>query len=146
MEHIAPVLIPIFALLIPIVAIVGGLISQMQATRLKADQRMAMLARGIPLAEIEAVLKSPESNGTLKDPMRSLNNARRAAIVLISVGVGLVAFFFLLEAILQVREVLAGAAAGLIPFAIGIGFYIDYHLQKRDLSRFGLEIADPHRD
>ena len=46
-----------------------------------------------------------------------------------------------LTAILQVREVLAVAAAGLIPLAIGIGFFIDYNLQKRELSRFGLEVG-----
>jgi len=143
----SPFIVPVVAMLIPIVAIVGGILSQMQSSRLRADQRMAMLARGLPLAEVEAVLKSPESNGAPKDPMRSLGNARRAAIVLISVGLGLIVFFFVLDAILQVREVLAGAAAALIPLAIGIGFLIDYNLQKRDLSRFGLEIAaDPHRD
>jgi hypothetical protein len=37
--------------------------------------------------------------------------------------------------------VLAGAAVGLMPLAVGIGFVIDYHLQKRDLSRFGLEVG-----
>jgi hypothetical protein len=144
---IVPQLIPLVALLIPIVAIVGGILSQMHASRLRADQRMAMLARGIPLAEVEAVLKSPESNGTTKDPMRSLGNARRAAIVLISVGLGLIVFFIALTVIVQTREVMAGTAAGLIPLAIGIGFLIDYNLQKRDLARFGLEIAaDPRRD
>jgi hypothetical protein len=147
MHDIAPSIIPIVALLIPIVAIIGGIFSQMQANRLRAEQRMAMLARGIPLAEVEAVLKSPESNGAPKDPMRSLGNARRAAIVLISVGLGLIVFFIALTVIVQTREVMAGTAAGLIPLAIGIGFLIDYNLQKRDLARFGLEIAaDPRRD
>ena len=36
---------------------------------------------------------------------------------------------------------LSGAAVGLIPLAIGVGFLIDYQLQKRDLSRFGLEVG-----
>jgi hypothetical protein len=31
-------------------------------------------------------------------------------------------------------------AAGLIPFAIGIGFFVDYKMQARDLARFGLEV------
>jgi hypothetical protein len=42
--------------------------------------------------------------------------------------------------IVQDRDVLTVAAAGLIPLAIGIGFFIDYNLQKRELSRFGLEV------
>jgi hypothetical protein len=70
-----------------------------------------------------------------------LANARRAGIVLVSLGVGLVLFFAALSVVVQVREVLAGAAAGLIPLAIGVGFFIDYNLQKRELSRFGLEIG-----
>ena len=43
--------------------------------------------------------------------------------------------------ILSDHDVLSGAAVGLIPLAIGVGFLIDYNLQKRDLSRFGLEIG-----
>jgi hypothetical protein len=42
---------------------------------------------------------------------------------------------------LNERDVLAGAAVGIIPFAIGIGFFVDYNLQKRELSRFGLEVG-----
>jgi hypothetical protein len=44
---------------------------------------------------------------------------------------------------LEEHDVLSGAAIGLIPLAIGVGFLIDYKLQKRDLSRFGLEIGQP---
>lgn len=138
---ISPLLIPVVALLIPIVAIVAGIWSHAHQTRVKADQRMAMISRGMSVAEIERLLGTPgDDMRPPKDPLRSLSNARRAGIVLVSVGVGLIAFFLILTAILHVHEVLAGAAAGLIPLAIGIGFFIDYHLQKRELSRFGLEV------
>ncbi len=143
----SPFIIPVVAMLIPIVAIIGGVWGKVSADRTRADQRMAMLARGIPLAEIENVLGTATDNDrpyAVKDPMRSLGNARRAAIVLISTGLGLIVFFFMLEMILQVREVLAGAAAGLIPLVIGLGFVVDYFLQKRELSRFGLEL-DAHK-
>jgi hypothetical protein len=112
---------------------------------MKSEERMAMLARGVPLAEIEKMLGvGDEEKPPVRDPLRSLSNARRAGIVLVSVGVGLILFFLVLTAILQVREVLSGAAAGLIPLAIGVGFFIDYNLQKRELSRFGLEVgAEP---
>jgi hypothetical protein len=73
--------------------------------------------------------------------MQSLANTRRTAIVLISTGVGLVLFSLALSWILTVHEVLSAGAAGLIPLAIGVGFLIDYNLQKRDLSRFGLEVG-----
>jgi hypothetical protein len=38
------------------------------------------------------------------------------------------------------RVLLIVAAAGIIPIAIGVGFWIDYKLQARDLARFGLEV------
>jgi hypothetical protein len=143
-----PFIIPVVAMLIPIVAIIGGIWSQAHTSRLKADQRMAMLARGIPPAEIEAILKTTaevDNGPASKDPMSSLGRARRAAVVLISSGIGLVIFFVVLEQVLHVREVLSGAAAGLVPLAIGLGFVVDYHLQKRELSRFGLDLdANAH--
>jgi len=101
-----------------------------------------MLARGVPIEEIERLMgPGEEEKPTPKDPLRSLSNARRTGIVLVSVGLGLVLFFITLYLILQERAILSGAAAGLIPLAIGIGFFVDYNLQKRELSRFGLEVG-----
>lgn len=143
MEHIfnSVFIVPLGAFLVAIVAIVAGIWSQAHQTRVKADQRMAMIARGMSIPEIERLLGTPGDDvHPPKDPLRSLGNARRAGIVLVSVGVGLILFFLVLTEILHVREVLSGAAAGLIPLIIGIGFFIDYNLQKRELSRFGLEV------
>ena len=138
----SPLIVPLGAFVVAIVGIVAGIWSQVHAVRVKADQRMAMLARGMSIAEIEQLLGSGQDEKKApKDPLRSLSNARRAGIVLVSSGVGLMLFFFALTAIIGVREILSGAAVGLIPLAIGIGFFIDYHLQKRELSRFGLEVG-----
>jgi hypothetical protein len=148
----SPFIVPLGAFLVAIAAIVSGAITQAHARRLKADQRIAMVQRGMPVEQIDQLLNSPkeESDGfsKAKDPMRSLGNARRTGTVLVSVGVGLIFFGLILTVIVQVREVLAVAATGLIPLAIGIGFFVDYNLQKRELSRFGLEVgaelpADP---
>ena len=148
----SPFLIPIVAMLIPIVAIIAGAWTGISAKRTAADQRMAMIARGIPLADIESFMKSDprgdcDTRSRTKDPLRSLGNARRAAIVLISTGLALAAFFIALGFILHENDVFSGAAIGLIPLFIGIGFVVDYHLQKRELARFGLEIdSDPHKN
>ena len=128
--------------MVGIVAIVAGIWLDGHKRRIKSEERIAMISRGVPLAEIERVLgPGIEEKPPVKDPLRSLGNARRAGIVLVSVGVGLTLFFIVLSYIVQVREVLSGAAAGIIPLAIGIGFFIDYNLQKRELSRFGLEVG-----
>jgi hypothetical protein len=138
----SPFVIPVAGCLVAVVAIVSGIWLDAQKRRLKSEERMAMLARGVPLAEIEKMLGAGnEEKPSVKDPLRSLGNARRTGIVLVSVGAGLILFFLVLTAILHVREVLSGAAAGLIPLAIGVGFFIDYNLQKRELSRFGLEVG-----
>ena len=137
--------IPLGAFVVAIVAIVSGIWSDANNKRIRADQRMAMLARGMSIDDIEKVLgKVREEERPPKDPLRSLSNARRAGIILVSSGIGLMLFFITLTIIVHERNVLAGAAVGLIPLAIGIGFFVDYNLQKRELSRFGMEI-DPSR-
>jgi hypothetical protein len=137
----SPFIVPVAGCAVGAVAIVSGIWFEAQQRRNKAEQRMAMIARGVPIAEIERLLGSGDEEKRVRDPLRSLGNARRAGIVLVSLGVGLVLFFAVLSVVVQVREVLAGAAAGLIPLAIGVGFFIDYNLQKRELSRFGLEVG-----
>ena len=137
--HFSPFIVPLGAFVVAIVAIVAGVAGEANRVRLRAEQRMAMVARGMSADDIDKLLGNRSVDKPLKDPVQSVATTRRIAIVLISSGIGLVLFFLVLAWILGVHEVLSGAAAGLIPLAIGIGFLIDYNLQKRDLSRFGLE-------
>ena len=144
----SPFIVPLGAFLVAIVAIISGIAGQAHARRIKAEQRMAMLQRGMTAEQIDLLLRPSKEDGEeevkTKDPLRSLSSARRSGVVLVSVGLGVVLFGILLSMILQVREVLSVSACGLIPLAIGIGFFVDYALQKRELARFGLEIAaDP---
>jgi hypothetical protein len=138
----SPFIVPVAGCLVGVVAIISGIWLDAQKRRLKSEERVAMISRGVPIAEIERLIGVGEEKPPVKDPLRSLSNARRAAIVLVSVGVGLMLFFVILSYIVQERDVLAGAAAGLIPFAIGVGFFVDYNLQRRELSRFGLEVEN----
>ncbi len=138
----SPFIVPIGAFAMTLGIVISGILSHSHNRRLKAEQRIAMVQRGMPVQEIERLLGTREDEDKpVKDPLRSLANARRAGIVLISSGVGIMAFFIVLSVILRERDVLSGAATGLIPFAIGIGFLIDYNLQKREMSRFGLEVG-----
>jgi hypothetical protein len=140
--HWDPIMIPLGAFAIAIVAIVSGVMGEAHRQRVKADQRLAMVARGMSANDIDKLLgKSSGDDKPPRDPVQSLINTRRTAILLISVGVGVIIFCLILTWILNERDVLSGAAAGLIPLAIGVGFLIDYKLQKRDLSRFGLEVG-----
>jgi hypothetical protein len=141
---LSPYAVPLGAFAVGIVAIIAGAVSAQHREKLKADQRMAMVARGMNADDIDKLLGKNSVDGKpWKDPMQSLRNTRRTAIVLISSGLGLMLFFFVLAWIVQEHEVLSGAAVGLIPLCIGAGFLIDYNLQKRDLARFGLEVGRP---
>jgi hypothetical protein len=117
----SPFIVPLGAFAVAIVAIVGGVVSEGNKQRLRAEQRMAMVARGMPAADIDKLLgKATNDNIAVKDPLRSLGNARRAGIVLCSVGLGLIAFGLLLTWIVQEHDVLVVPATGLSPLAIGI--------------------------
>ena len=141
---LSPYAVPLGAFAVGIVAIVAGAFNQQHREKLKADQRMAMVARGMNSDDIDKLLGKASADGrVVKDPLQSLARTRRAAIALISTGVGLMLFSAVLTWILNVHEVLSAGAAGLIPLAIGVGFLIDYNLQKRDLAHFGLDAGRP---
>ena len=116
-----------------------GIYSEMDQKRLRSQERMTLLARGMSIEDIERLQRQVQ-NEDVSDPVRTMNNIRRTALSLFGSGAGLVLFGLLLAAILQMRVLLIVAAAGLIPIAIGVGFWIDYKMQARDLARFGLEV------
>jgi len=132
-------MIPLGAFVVGIVAIVSGVTGGAYKQRLKTEQRLAMLARGMSASDIEKVLSA--DGRAAKDPLQGIASTRRTAIVLISTGVGIMLSFLVLAWIVNEHEVLSGGAFGLIPLSIGVGFFIDYTLQKRDLSHFGLEVG-----
>jgi hypothetical protein len=139
---LGPFLIPIAGCAVGAIAIIAGVLADVAKARIKAEQRLAMIARGLSVAEIERLSASSRGDSeTPKDPLRSLGNARAAAVTLTFLGIGMIFMGIGLEMVLRIRNVLACSAAGLVPFAIGIGFFVDYHLQQRDLSRFGLEVG-----
>ena len=115
-----------------------GIYSEMDQKRIRSQERMTLLARGMSIEDIER-LQQVQNEG-VTDPIRTMNNIRRTAMILFGCGAGIAIFGLLLAAILQMRVLLIVAAAGLIPIAIGVGFWIDYKMQARDLARFGLEV------
>lgn len=119
-----------------------GIYSEIDQRRMRSQERMTLLARGMSVEDIERLQRQVQ-NEDASDPVRTMNAIRRTAMILFGCGAGIVLFGLLLSAILQMRVLLIVAAAGLIPVAIGAGFWIDYKMQARDLARFGLEV-DPN--
>lgn len=137
----SPFVVPVAGCVMILGLGVAGIYSEMRSKELRSQERIAMLQRGVPLAEIERMMaRSVEEEKRVRDPLRSLANARRTAIVLLSIGIGLVAFGLMLDLILQVRETLVVSGVGVINLCIGLGFLVDYNMQKRELSRFGMEV------
>jgi len=137
----SPFVVPVAGCLMILGLGIAGIYSEMRSKELRSQERIAMLQRGVPLADIERMMvKSTANEKTVRDPLRGLANARRTAMVLLSSGVGLMIFGVLLEAIVRERETLVVAAAGVISVCVGVGFLIDYNMQKRELSRFGMEV------
>ncbi len=132
-------MVPLGAFLVGIIAIVAGVAGGAYKQRLKTEQRLAMLARGMSAGDIEKVLSAEGKSA--KDPLQGLASTRRTAIVLISTGIGVMLSFVVLAWIVNDHEVLSGGAFGLIPLSIGVGFFIDYMMQKRELAHFGLEVG-----
>ena len=132
-------MVPLGAFLVGIIAIIAGVAGGAYKQRLKTEQRLAMLARGMSAGDIEKVLSAEGKSA--KDPLQGLASTRRTAIVLISTGVGVMLAFLVLAWIVNDHEVLSGGAFGLIPLSIGVGFFIDYMMQKRELAHFGLEVG-----
>lgn len=103
---------------------------QYHAAKLRGEERMAYLAKGLPLPP------EPESERPTgpEARLRIAHGIRTGGIVCAFVGFGMIFFSFALTWILHQHEVLAVAAAGLIPLTIGIGLLVDYQLRAKAIS------------
>jgi hypothetical protein len=84
--------------------------------KLRTDERLAAIARGVD------VPMQPE----LSEGGRS----RRAGILLVAGALGYMTTFALIAR--SEPDVWVAAAFGIIPFAIGLGFFVDWALIRRD--------------
>ncbi len=58
--------------------------------------------------------------------------SRRSGILLVSGALGYIAAFGLIAGIQTDREIWTAAAFGIIPLAIGIGYFLDWSFIRRD--------------
>ena len=132
----SPFAVPIAAFAMVLGIVIVANISNYHNRRLKSEERMAAIAKGIPLppdpennlADLVDVAGRASAMGGGAQRARGL---RSGGVVLISVGVGLGLFSLCLTWILQEHDALVVGAAGLIPLAIGVGLLVDYALRNR---------------
>jgi len=84
--------------------------------KLRSEERMAAIARGVD------VPMQPE----LTEAARS----RRSGILLVSGAVGYIATFVLIGRVEP--DAMIAATFGVIPLAVGLGFFVDHALIRRD--------------
>jgi hypothetical protein len=134
---VSPFIVPVaaFAMVLGIVLVAN--ISNYHTRKLKSEERMAAIAKGIPLPPEPQMdltaLGQMERASSADDAATRARGLRTGGIVLIAVGAGISLFGLLLTWIVQEHDVLVVAACGLIPLAIGIGLLVDYAVRRNDL-------------
>jgi hypothetical protein len=95
----------------------AGMYTYYRVRKLRSEERMAALARGV------AVPVEPE----LSQAARS----RRSGILLTAAALGYIATFALIAR--SEPDAWVAAALGAIPLMLGLGFFVDFALVRRDL-------------
>ena len=97
---------------------VAAMYTYFRVKKLRADERMAAIARG---AEVP-----------FETEVTPMARSRKNGILLVSGAIGYIATFGAIAAISHDPDVWAGAAFGFIPLSVGIGYFIDFTLSRRE--------------
>jgi len=100
---------------IPIVGI--GSYTFYRVNKLRTEERLAAIARGVP------VPLEPELSQTAR--------SRRAGILLVAGAIGYITTFAMMARVEP--DAWVPASLGAIPFTLGLGFFLDSALVRRDL-------------
>ncbi|HEY5382859.1 MAG TPA: DUF6249 domain-containing protein [Acidobacteriaceae bacterium] len=138
----SPFIVPVAGCAMILGIVVAGVWSSARTREIQSRERLEAIARGV------AIPPTPEELAiTHGRPAASLSrrraNIRLTGVVLVASAVGIVLFFVVLAAVLQERDVLSGAAVGLIPLAIGVGFLIDTRVQTREMDEMAANSQVP---
>jgi hypothetical protein len=85
--------------------------------KLRSEERMAALARGV--------------NVPMEPDLSEVARSRRSGILLVSGAIGYMATFALIARVQP--DAWVAASFGIIPLALGAGFFVDSALVRRDL-------------
>ncbi|MGA8938241.1 MAG: DUF6249 domain-containing protein [Acidobacteriaceae bacterium] len=129
----SPFIVPVAGCFMVLGIVVASMWSGARKREIESQERLAAIAKGITPPPTADELAQTQSR-PIPSAFRRRANIRLSGIVLIAAAAGIVLFFVALAAILQERDVLCGAACGLIPFGIGVGFLIDTRIQSREID------------
>ena len=89
--------------------------------KLKTEEKLAALARG---AEIP-----------MEPELSQYARSRRAGILLVSAGLGFFLMFALIARFSGEPETMVAASFGVLPLAIGLGYFVDAAVIHRDIPK-----------
>jgi len=96
----------------------GALYTYYRVRKLRSEERLAAIARGVDIP------MEPELNQEAR--------SRRSGLLLVSGALGYLLTFGLIAQVQADRDIWTAAAFGIIPLAIGIGYFLDWKLLHRD--------------
>ena len=94
----------------------GGMYTYYRVRKLRTEERMAAIARGV--------------NVPMEPELSQVARSRRSGILLVSAALGYGLTFALIARVEP--DAWVAASFGVIPFAIGLGFFVDSVLVRRD--------------
>lgn len=113
MENMVPIVALVMVFAIPL----AGIYAWYRVRRLQTEERLAAIARGV--------------NVPMEPELSQAARSRRSGILLVCASVGYTIAFGLIARVEP--DAWVAAAFGVIPFAIGLGFFLDSALIRRDL-------------
>jgi uncharacterized protein DUF6249 len=98
----------------------GALYTYYRVRKLRSEERLAAIARGVDIPVEPALNQAARS--------------RRAGILLVSGAIGFIVAFGLIAQVQADRDIWTVAALGIIPLAVGVGYFVDWRMVHRDAS------------
>jgi hypothetical protein len=99
---------------------VAALYTYYRVRKLRTEERLAALARGTEIP--------------MEPELSQFARSRRAGILLVSGGLGFMIMFAVIARVVGEPETLVAAAVGILPLAVGIGYFLDAALIHRDMK------------
>ncbi|OLE10140.1 MAG: hypothetical protein AUG89_12970 [Acidobacteria bacterium 13_1_20CM_4_56_7] len=96
----------------------GAMYTYYRVRKLRSEERIAAIARGVDIP--------------MQPELTQVARSRRWGILLVSGAIGYILTFALIAQIEHEPETWVAAALGIIPLAVGIGYFVDWTMIRRD--------------
>jgi Domain of unknown function (DUF6249) len=101
----------------------AGMYLYYRVRKLRSEERLAAIARGV--------------NIPMEPDLSQAARSRRAGILLVTGALGYILAFAIVARVESDPEVWCAAAFGVIPLAVGLGYFLDSALIRHDLHAAG---------